>query len=175
MTTKTKPAVAAAEVTKLMTEAAATSTAQAQKLMAESTAQAKAAMEKTMEHAQKTTADFLKAAEEAMEFGRGNIEAMTRAMQVYFTGMQDLGRQMVSTFQGLSDHALEGAKALSAAKSLKEVADLQVSFARTALEKGMADMTRLQEAVMKVAEDSFAPISARVTAAMERMARPVGG
>lgn len=173
MTTKSKPAVAAADVTKLMTEAAANGTAQAQKVMADTTAQAKAAVEKTMETAQKTAADMLKAAEEATEFGRGNVEAFTKSAQLYFTGVQDLSRHLVTTFQAYSDQAIEGAKALSAAKSLKDVADVQASLARTAMEKSLADMTKFQEAAMKVAEVSMEPISVRITLAMEKMAKPL--
>ncbi|MCX7374157.1 MAG: phasin family protein [Alphaproteobacteria bacterium] len=173
MTTKSKPAVAAADVTKLMSEAAANSTAQAQKVMADTTAQAKAAVEKSMETAQKTAADMMKAAEDAAEFGRGNVEAFTKAAQLYFTGVQDLGRHMMTTFQGYSDQAIEGAKALSTAKSLKDVADVQATLARTALEKSLADMSKFQEAAMKVAEVSMEPISARMTIAMEKIAKPL--
>jgi phasin family protein len=173
MTTKSKPAVAAADVTKLMSEAAATGTAQAQKIMTDGTAQAKAAVEKTMESAQKTAADMMKAAEDAAEFGRGNVEAITKATQLYMTGVQDLGRHMVTTFQSYSDQALESAKALSSAKSLKEIADLQANLTRTTFEKGMADMTKFQEAAMKLAEESMAPLSERVTVAMEKMSKPI--
>ncbi len=173
MPAKTKTIVAAADVTQLVADAAASTGAQAQKILEEGTTQARIVIEKSMEQAQKTATDMTKAAEEATAFGRGNVEAFTKAAQVYFTGVQDLGRQMVATMQGLSDHTLEGVKAMTAAKSLKDVADLQASLARTAFEKSMADATKLQEAAMKVAEEAFAPISARVTVAVEKLARPI--
>jgi phasin family protein len=184
MPVKTKSVVATADVTKLVADAAATSsaqaqkliedsTAQAQKLIEEGTAQARVAMEKSMEKAQKTAADMTRAAEEAAAFGRDNVEAFTKAAQVYFTGVQDLGRMVVATMQGLSDHTLEGVKAITAAKSLKDVADLQASLTRTAVEKSLADATKLQESAMKVAEEAFAPITARVTVAMEKITRPI--
>ena len=62
---------------------------------------------------------------------------------------------------------------MTSARSLKDVADLQASLARTAFEKSIADATKLQEAAMKVAEEAFAPISARVTVAVEKLARPI--
>jgi|GEM_PF-595086 phasin family protein len=184
MPAKPKTIVATPDVTQIVAEAAASSsaqaqkmiedsTAQAQKLIEDSTSQARIVLEKSMEQAQKTATDMSKAAEEAAAFSRGNVEAFTKAAQVYFTGVQDLGRQVVATMQGMSDHALEGVKAMTSAKSLKDVADLQASLARTAFEKSMADATKLQEAAMKVAEESFAPISARVTVAVEKLARPI--
>ena len=173
MNIKSKPVVAAANVSRLVTDAAASNGAQAQKMMEEGTVQARAAIEKGMEQAKKVSADMAKAAEEAAAFGRGNVEAFTTAAQVYFTGVQDLGRQMMATMQGLGEHAMEGAKAMSALKSLKDVADLQASVTRTAFEKGVADATRLQEAAVKLAEASFAPINARMTIAVEKITRPI--
>lgn len=173
MPAKPKTIVAAADVSQMMADAAASTTAQTQKMIEEGTTQARVVLEKSMEQAKKAAAEMNKAAEEATAFGHGNVEAFTTAAQLYFTGVQDLGRQMMATMQGLSDHTLEGVKAMSAAKSLKDVADLQASLARTAFEKSMADATRLRENAMKLAEDAFAPISARVTVAMEKMARPV--
>src|SRR3712207_5670405 len=73
-------------------------------------AQARAAMEKGMEQMTKQAETFFKAAEEAAEFGRGNIEAMTKVTQTLAMGMQDIGKQMFAVTQALSDHAMESAK-----------------------------------------------------------------
>ena len=159
----------AAEVTKMVTDG----TAQAQKLFADGTAQARAAMEKGVEEAQKAAAQFVKAGEDAVEFSRGNVEAMTQAAQFYFTGVQDLSRQAIASAQSLSEQTIEGVKAMSAAKSLKDVTDLQASLFRTTFEKSVADMKALHEASVKLAEGSFAPLSARFTLAVEKFAKPV--
>ncbi len=172
-TSKSRALVATADVTKLVTDAAATNGAQAQKMIEEGAVQARVAMEKGMEQAQKAAADLKKAADEAVEFSRGNVEAFTQSAQLYFTGVQDLSRQMMAAMQGLSDHAMEGARAISGAKSLKDVAELQASLTRAAFEKSLGDATKLREAAMKLAEESFAPISARVKVGVEKLARPI--
>ena len=46
-----------------------------------------------MEQMTKAAEGLMKAAEEAAEFGRGNIEAFTKAAQIYAAGSQDLGKQ----------------------------------------------------------------------------------
>ena len=163
----------ATDVTKLMTDSAASNGAQAQKMIEDGTVQARAAVEQGMQHAQKAAGDMARAAEDAAEFGRGNVEAFTRAAQVYFTGVQELGRQVVANVQGFSNSALEGAKALSAAKSLKEMTDLQASLARTAFEKSVADANSLRVALAKLTEEAMAPITARVSLASEKFARPI--
>jgi phasin family protein len=132
-----------------------------------------AEMKKTMETAHKTAGDLMKASEEAVEFGRGNLEAVSKATQVYVTGMQDLSRQTVTMFQSFSEQAIEAAKTLSSLKSLKEAADFQASFAKTAFERAVADATKLQEASVKLAEAAIEPISARMTIAMEKMTKPL--
>ena len=80
---------------------------------------------------------------------------------------------MIALAQGLTDHAIEGAKALSAVKSLKEAAEIQATFAKAAMEKAVAESAKLQEAVLKLTEQALAPISARMTLAIEKMAKPI--
>ncbi len=159
------------DVTKMVTDAAATHGAQAQKLLEEGSVKARAALETGMAHAQDAASKLARAAEDAAEFGRGNLEAFSRAAQVYFAGMQDVGRQFIANVQGLSDHAMEGAKALSSVKSVKEMTDLQSSLARTAFEKSLADANKLREQVAKLTEEAFAPLTARVTVATEKFSR----
>ena len=162
-----------ADIKKAMTEAAQTSAAQAKKIVTDGTAQARVAVEKTMETANKTAGDMMKAAEEAAEFGRGNLEALTKASQLYVTGVQDLSRQTLAMFQALSEQTIEGVKALSTMKSLKDAADFQASFAKSAIERAMNDSTKLHEAALKLAETSIEPITARVSLAMEKMSKPL--
>ena len=168
-----KPDLKTAEVQKLVTDAAASGAAQARKIIDDGAAQARVTMEKSVEHANKAAEGLLKAAEEASEFGRGNAEAFAKAAQAYVVGAQDLGRQTFALFQGLTDQALENAKALAAVKSLKEAAELQTSFTRTAMEKTFSESAKLQEAAIKLAETAFAPLGARVTVAVEKITRPL--
>lgn len=152
---------------------AAEGAAQAQKIVTDGAAQARVAMEKVMEQMSKGAEGVMKVVEEATEFGRGNMEAFTKAAQTWAVGSQDLARQMMALAQGLTDHSLEGAKALSAVKSLNEAAEIQAKFAKAAMEKAVAESAKMQEAVFKLTEQAVAPISARMTVAMEKMAKPI--
>lgn len=152
---------------------AAEGTAQAQKFVTDGAEKARAAMEKGMEQMTKGAEGFMKAAEEVAEFGRGNVEAVTKAAQTWATGAQDLARQAMALAQGLTDHTLEGAKALAAVKSLNEAAEIQTKYAKAAVEKTVAETAKFQEAVFKLTEASVAPLSARMTVAMEKMAKPL--
>lgn len=171
--TNTKSLATAADVSRMVNEAATTHGAQAQKMMEDGASKARAAMETGMVQAQDAAAKMSRAAEDAAEFSRGNVEAFTRAAQVYFTGVQELGRQVAANVKGLSEHAMEGAKALSTAKSLQEVSELQANLTRTAFEKSMADANALREQMTKLTEAAFAPLTARMTVATEKFGRPI--
>ena len=162
-----------ADVKKLVNDAATVGAARTQKLVGDGAAEARVTVEKNMEQANKATEGLLKAAEQAAEFGRGNAEAVAKATQVYMAGVQDLSKQTIALVQGLSEHAMEGVKALSTVKSLKEATEIQTSYTRTAVERTFAETAKLQEASLKLVEAAFAPISARMTLAVERISKPV--
>ncbi|GGG51917.1 hypothetical protein GCM10010964_43870 [Caldovatus sediminis] len=165
-----------AEVKKLSAEAGAAGAAgvaQARRLIEEGAAQARATVEQSMEQATKTAEGLFKAANEAVEFGRGNLEAVAKSAQTWTVGVQDLSRQTFAMVQGLTDQALENTKALVGAKSLKEAADLQASFARATIERTLTETARLQEAALRLAEQTAAPLAARATLAFEKFGRPI--
>lgn len=161
------------EMKKAMTVAAQNGAEQATKVMQDGADQARATMEKSMETANKAATEMLKVAEDAVEFSRGNFEAMTKASQAYVTGVQDLSRQTVAMFQAMSEQAIEGVKTLSTSRSLKEAADFQASFAKTSFERALNDGAKLQEMAVKLAETSLEPITARMTLAIEKLGKPL--
>jgi hypothetical protein len=153
--------------------AAAPGAAQAKMVVDNGAVQARAAMEKGMQQMTKSAEGFFKAAEEAAEFGRGNIEAMTKSAQLFAVGFQDMGKQVFAVSQALTDHALESAKALAAVKSLKEAADIQASFAKASMERSMSEAAKLQEAAFRLTEQAYAPLTARMTLAVEKLGKPL--
>jgi hypothetical protein len=157
----------------LVASSAAQAAAPAQKLVEDGAAKARQTMEMGMEQVTKQAETFMKAAEEAAEFGRGNVEAVTKSAQLLAVGMQDMGKHVFAVTQALTDHALESAKALAAVKSLKEAADIQAAFAKASLERSMSEAAKLQEATFKLAETVYAPITARYTLAVEKMSKPL--
>ncbi|NGM22673.1 phasin family protein [Roseomonas stagni] len=169
----TEPKTESKRAIALVENAATQGAAQTKKIMDNGATTARTAMEKGMEQATKTAEGFFKAAEEAAEFGRGNIEAFTKATQTLTVGFQDLGKQYFAVSQALTDHALESAKALAAVKSLKEAADIQAAFAKASLERTMSEATKLQEAAYRLAEQASAPLAARMTLAVEKMGKPL--
>ncbi len=115
----------------------------------------------------------MKTAEEVVAFSQGNVEAMIKSGQIWSTGLQDISKQMASSMQASYEEALSAFKALTTVKSLKEAVDLQVGLARSAVEKSVTESSKYTDASFKLAEQAMAPISGRITLAVEKFSKPV--
>ena len=123
-----------------------------------------AKMKEGMEKAMKT-------AEEFVAFGQGNLEALLKSGQIWAAGVQDLSKQMAASAQASFDETMSTFKAMTSVKSLKDAMDLQASLARSTLEKTLAESGKLTDASFKLTEQAIAPITARVSLAVEKFAK----
>jgi phasin family protein len=114
---------------------------------------------------------MMKSAEDFMSFSQGNIEAFTKFGQIWAAGVQDMGKTLAATAQAQVDVAVATMKAMSGVKSLKDAVDLHTTLARSSVETVMAETGKLTDASMKLTEQAFAPINARVTLATEKFSR----
>jgi phasin family protein len=113
----------------------------------------------------------MKTAEEFVAFSQANIEALVKSSQIWVTGMQDLSKHVAAAAQASVEEGISTFKALGSVKSVKEVFDLQTAFARSTLEKTVAESGKLTDASMKLTEQALAPLTARVTVAVEAFSK----
>jgi phasin family protein len=134
-------------------------------------AQAAAGFEKTQAKMKEGVEKAMKTAEEFVAFGQGNMEAFTKSGQIWAAGIQDLQKQFAATAQASFEDAVATFKAMTSAKSLKDAFDLQANLARGAIEKTLAESGKITDASLKLTEQTLAPITARVTLAVEKFAK----
>ena len=139
--------------------------------MKDGMAQAAAGLTDTQAKVKENMDKAIKTAEELVAFGQGNFEAMVRSSQIWAAGVQDIGKQIAANAQASFDETVSTFKAMSSVKSLKDAFDLQASLARTTLEKTVAESGKLTDASMKLTEQALAPLTARVSLAMEKFAK----
>jgi phasin family protein len=113
----------------------------------------------------------MKTAEELVAFSQGNVEAMVKSSQVWAAGVQDIRKQMTASAQASFEETVSTFKALSSVKSLKDAFELQASFARSTMEKTLAESGRLTDASLKLTEQALAPLTERVSIAVEKFAK----
>ncbi len=133
--------------------------------------QAVAGFEKTQVKLKEGMEKAMKTAEEIMSFNQGNIDALMKSSQIWAAGIQDLSKQWAATAQTAMGETMSTFKALSGVKSLKEAIDLQTSLARSSMEKAMAESGKFTDASVKLAEQTMAPLAARVTLAVETFSK----
>ena len=110
---------------------------------------------------------MMKSTEDFVAFSQANLEAFVKSGQIWSAGVQELTKQMATTAKASFEESVSTFKAITTCKSVKEAMDLQSTFAKAALEKAMAESNKLTDASIKLTEQTLAPITARVTVAVE--------
>jgi phasin family protein len=130
-------------------------------------AEAAAAVEPTPSTMTQGIKTMMKTTEDFVAFGQANLEAFVKSGQIWSAGVQELTKQIATSAKASFDESVSTFKAMSTVKSVKEAIDLQSNFAKAALEKAMAESNKLTDASIKLTEQTLAPITARVTVAVE--------
>lgn len=171
--TKTEEIIGAAQ--EAASAAVHTTTAQAASGIDQTVAAIKTGMSQAAAGFETTQARFkegvervMKTTEEFVAFNQGNYEAMVKSGQIWVAGVQDLSRQVAANAQASFEQGMANLKALTSVKSFKEAVDLQASLARSAIEKTLADSSKLTDASLRLTEQTMAPITARVSLAVQK-------
>jgi len=127
----------------------------------------------TREQVAKANSAFMKGYEDAQGFGKENVDAFVQASTIFAKGAEQISKQMMALTQSSMQSSVSTAKAMLGCKTLRDVIDLQTGFAKSSFDSLMAESAKLSELSMKVTNDAIAPIQARVTVAVEKLAKPV--
>jgi phasin family protein len=125
------------------------------------------------EQFEKASVSAFKAYEEFSKFQKDNYDAYVAASTIFAKGAENVGKAWMTLSQETMETAAQTAKALLGAKTLREAVDLQSDFAKSNFDKFVAEGTKLSEMTVKVANEAFAPLNARVNVAVEKMLKPV--
>jgi len=106
---------------------------------------------------------------DANAHSKKNLEAVIASVSAATKGAEALGAQAMAYSKKAVEDQVAAAKSLSSAKSIQEVIELQTSFAKSAMEAYMAEVSKMGETVAASFKDSAKPLNERVTALVERM------
>jgi phasin family protein len=105
---------------------------------------------------------------EAGEFAKGNLEALVESGKILAEGVQELGSTIAAEGRTAFETATTDMKELAAAKSPTEFMSIQSNLARKNFDSAVAYGSKNSEAMLKLISDMFAPISGRVSLAVEK-------
>ncbi|MXO96437.1 TIGR01841 family phasin [Erythrobacter aquimaris] len=161
-----KPATATTPISKLKDTIMATAknakttdyTAKAKEVAADVQTRAKAAYDKGTEMTQ-----------DVVEFQKGNLEALVASGKILANGMQDMGRTYVEEAKSAAETVQGDVKKFAAIKSPTELFQLQGEIARRNFDAMVSTTSKNTEAMVKLANEAFAPLSSRFSLAAEKV------
>lgn len=153
-------------VRETVTETVKAGQAAVEKNLAQGLALSKDQFEKATQAATRGFDDFVALA-------RGNVDAVFASAAVVAQGAEQLSRAWFALQHGAAEQAAEATRSLFAAKTVREIVDLQSTYTKTAFDGFVAESSKLSELGLKVTNDAVAPIAARVNVAVEKLAKPI--
>lgn len=136
---------------------------------ADITATAKGVIADVQARAKTAAAKGTVLATEATEFTKANVEAVVESGKIFFAGAQELLKDNVETGKTVFETVTEDAKKVAAVKSPTELFQLQGEIARRNFDAMVSYGSKRTEAWVKLYNDAFAPISNRVSVAVEKV------
>ncbi|MBX7527761.1 phasin family protein [Qipengyuania vesicularis] len=133
-------------------------TAKAKEMAADVQTRAKAAYDKGAEMTQ-----------DVVEFQKGNFEALVESGKILASGMQDMGRTYVAEAKSAAETVQADVKKVAAVKSPTELFQLQGEIARRNFDAMVSTTSKNTEAMIKLANEAFAPLSSRMSLAAEKV------
>ena len=97
--------------------------------------------------------------------GKKNLDALVESAAVAQKGAEALSQQAMGFAKASWEVA--ASKDLSGARSVQEFFELQTTWAKKAMERYVAELSKTNEIVTTTVKDSFKPINERVTASVE--------
>ncbi len=101
--------------------------------------------------------DFQSVGKEQFDAAVASATAMTKGMQTIATELADYSKKSFEDGSAVMEKAM-------AAKSLDKAVDIQTSYAKTAYEAYIGQMTKIGEIYMSAAKDAYKPFETQVAA-----------
>jgi len=121
------------------------------------------------EKAKEAMAKTSKLAEEAVEFNKANVEALVESGKIAAKGIETLGQEGVAFARKSFEDTTAALKGYTAVKSPAEFLKLYAENSKKAFDAAVAQTSKTSELVVKLTNDSFAPISNRVSVISSKM------
>ena len=102
-------------------------------------------------------------------FTKGNMEAMVESGKILASGMQDIGKTYVADTKVAVETVTADAKEVAAVRSPTELVQLQTKIASRNFDATIAAVSKNTEAWIKLTNAAMAPLSNRMSVAMEKV------
>ena len=158
-----------AKATERATELKDTIMTKAKTTAADYTAQVKEGLATAQERAKAAYDKGAELAAEVGEFSKGNLEAVVESGKILAAGVQTIAKTQFDDAKAAVEVMTADVKEMASVKSPTDFVQLQGKLASRNFDAAVAQLSKTTEAWVKLANDSFAPISSRAAVAMEKV------
>lgn len=106
-----------------------------------------------------------------LEASRETIEAAIEAGSMGTSLLESVSNELLTFVKATLEESIQAAKAMSEAKSVNEVIDLQTDFARSQLDNIMDEGNKLVEMTNSLVQDSLHPLRERLAGTLEMLTK----
>ena len=138
---------------------------------AKAAAKAVAAPKVQQEAVEQAQAAALKSYEDIVGFGKETVEALVQAGSIFSRGVQDISTKVIGIAQNVVEQNVSVSKQILAAKTIRDVVDLQTAFSREQFDHLVNEGSHLSDLSVKLVEDSFAPLGQKVNEAIDKLVK----
>ncbi len=110
---------------------------------------------------------------ELSRLNRENLEAMMGAAAAVAKCCEALGSEWINYAKASMDEGVAASQALMGCTSMEQAIDVQSGYVKSAFDQYLSESTRLSEISLRMANEAFAPLNARLGVAVEALGRPV--
>jgi phasin family protein len=100
--------------------------------------------------------------------GKQNLEAIVASAAAAQKGVETLSAQSAAFTRKSWEDGVAAAQSMSQARSIQELLELQTTWAKSATEAYLAEVTKATDVLTASVKNSFKPINERVTASVEK-------
>lgn len=158
-----------AKATERATEIKDTIMTKAKTTAADYTVQVKEGLATAQERAKAAYDKGAELAAEMGEFSKGNLDAVVESGKILAAGVQTIAKTQFEDAKAAVEVLTADFKEMAAVKSPTDFVQLQGKLVSRNFDAAVAQLSKTTEAWVKLANDSFAPISSRAAVAMEKV------
>lgn len=123
--------------------------------------------------AAKAGAEAFKSYEDLAAYNKDNLDAALASGAVFAKGVQEFNRAFYALARASMEDSVTAAQRIMACKNPADVFAVQSDLARAGYDKALAESRRFSDMGVKLAEEAAAPAARRVTATVEKFAKPL--
>lgn len=123
----------------------------------------------TKDQVEKASQSLIKGYDDLTEITQKNVEAFVKAGNLWAKGAENIGKAYFNLAQVSAEAGVEVAQAMFAAKTLKDVVDVQTGYAKASMDTIVAEGKKINDMTLKVANEAFEPIQVQVNQTIEKV------